>query len=489
MSSPPDSTTDIADEIALNKKRGRAQSVEPASLQEIDSEQISSEEISSTAVSAPKKTKRDEEDPTATTTTVNTIRKNMKDMTTTDKNLSESQSTASSISHDDDDDDNDNSIEDDHDEKDVDEPMTTVAQDKSCFIGQFGGGGGSGNQNNNDEEDWGEFAQDDDEELEQKNTAFSEKEQDEKPKYTFGASSGFGTKGWAATHQTIPIPSSKMPTFSGFGSTPSGFGGFAQPAAEQKVTTASVPSFGSFAKATASPFATAAVAASNALKSTHADSSASSSTTAATTTAAVTAAANATESQGHHHGESDSDESNDHEQQEDTTTTAAFGEGAKTKIPVVQPTQIKTGEEDEDTIYQIKGKLLVLDTASGNWKERGVGTFRINVKEEEEDDEQEGEKSTKLQTRLVMRTDSVYRVILNLQLFPGMKVFIMQDRFVRFAGFETDVDQDGVPATKLVSFALKLGNPSVAGEVCQQIISYIPPTSPDNHNTDVESKA
>lgn len=132
---------------------------------------------------------------------------------------------------------------------------------------------------------------------------------------------------------------------------------------------------------------------------------------------------------------------------------------------------VKTGEEDEDTIYQTKAKLLILDGSSGNWKERGVGTFRINVKEEEN-------KSTP-QTRLVMRADSVYRLILNLLLFQGMKVFIMQEKFVRFAGFEKDTKEDGTSETKLVNFALKLSNSAVAKEVCETINAHIPPMSSD----------
>ncbi|KAI8638630.1 hypothetical protein BD408DRAFT_446621 [Parasitella parasitica] len=485
MSSPPDSTTDI-DEIALNKKRGRAQSVEPAPLQEIDDEHLPSQETSNTTVSAPKKTKRDEEDPN-TTTTVNTIRKNMKDMTTTDKNLSESKSTASSISQDED--------------EDADEPMASSAENKP-FTSQFGGGSkrkDDDNDNDNDD-DWEEFAQDDEED-EQKDA--SKKDQDEKPKYTFGSSSGFGTKGWATTHQTIPIPSNQT-TFSGFGAT-SGFGGFktspSSHPAENKTAT-SVPTFGSFAKATASPFATAAKAgnvfsATAPPTSTHVDSSTSSfgntnpsttatATTTTTTTTTTTAAATTavTEFQGHHHNGSESDGSQGQQQQQQqqqqqgdnpATASAVFGERARTQASVTSSPRILTGEEDEETIYQTKAKLLVLDTASGNWKERGVGTLRINVKEKEP--------KKQLRTRLVMRVDSVYRVILNLQLFPGMKAFIMQDKFVRFAGFETEVDQDGVTGTRLVSFALKLSNPSVAKEVCEQIISCIPPSSDD------ESKA
>lgn len=102
-----------------------------------------------------------------------------------------------------------------------------------------------------------------------------------------------------------------------------------------------------------------------------------------------------------------------------------------------------------------------MDTITGSWKERGVGTFRINMKEEDD----------KLQTRLVMRTDSVYRVILNLLLFEGMKVFIMQDKFVRFAGFEK---QDDDSETKLVSYALRLSNPTLARDLCEQINACIP---------------
>lgn len=108
--------------------------------------------------------------------------------------------------------------------------------------------------------------------------------------------------------------------------------------------------------------------------------------------------------------------------------------------------------------------MFVLDTVSGGWKERGAGTVRINQKEEDD----------KLQTRLVMRTDSVYRVILNLLLFEGMKVFIMQDKFVRFAGFEK---QDDSSEPKLVSYALRLSNPSIANELCGEIMNCVPTSS------------
>lgn len=122
---------------------------------------------------------------------------------------------------------------------------------------------------------------------------------------------------------------------------------------------------------------------------------------------------------------------------------------------------MKTGEEDEETVYQHKAKLLVLDTKSNQWKERGSGTFRVNVK------------AVTSQVRLVMRTDSVYRLILNLLLFPEIKVFLMQERFVRFAGFESETKEDGSQETKLVNYALKVMNDLVIAKG-HGMMSYLP---------------
>jgi len=42
---------------------------------------------------------------------------------------------------------------------------------------------------------------------------------------------------------------------------------------------------------------------------------------------------------------------------------------------------VMTGEEDEDTIYSVRGKLFSLDDNS--WKERGTGLLKLNVKRED----------------------------------------------------------------------------------------------------------
>lgn len=111
----------------------------------------------------------------------------------------------------------------------------------------------------------------------------------------------------------------KQPTFGGFGSS-SGFGGFKSSSTTTetpsftKETTTSVPSFGSFAKATTSPFI-AAAAAGNALSTPDSP----------TTSSASTDLDNGKDNEQH---ESDSECNND--------TPAAFGESAKVKVPGVK---------------------------------------------------------------------------------------------------------------------------------------------------------
>ena len=42
---------------------------------------------------------------------------------------------------------------------------------------------------------------------------------------------------------------------------------------------------------------------------------------------------------------------------------------------------VMTGEEDEDTIYSVRGKLYSLYDSL--WKERGTGLLKLNVKRED----------------------------------------------------------------------------------------------------------
>ncbi|KAL9624399.1 MAG: hypothetical protein Q9160_001361 [Pyrenula sp. 1 TL-2023] len=75
--------------------------------------------------------------------------------------------------------------------------------------------------------------------------------------------------------------------------------------------------------------------------------------------------------------------------------------------------ELETGEEEEDTVFSCKAKLYHFD--GKEWKERAVGTFKVNVNEQEVD--APGKKA-----RLIMRTEGVHRVALNTPIFKGMKV-------------------------------------------------------------------
>ena len=41
-----------------------------------------------------------------------------------------------------------------------------------------------------------------------------------------------------------------------------------------------------------------------------------------------------------------------------------------------------TGEEEEETVYQVRGKLFAL-SEQNQWKERGTGMLRLNVRRED----------------------------------------------------------------------------------------------------------
>nr|KMM68609.1 hypothetical protein CPAG_04935 [Coccidioides posadasii RMSCC 3488] len=79
--------------------------------------------------------------------------------------------------------------------------------------------------------------------------------------------------------------------------------------------------------------------------------------------------------------------------------------------------ETETGEENEKTWYSCRGKLFQFD--GKEWKERGIGTFKINVVETEESS---ASKRVVRSARMIMRTDAVLRVVLNSPLFKGMKV-------------------------------------------------------------------
>lgn len=78
---------------------------------------------------------------------------------------------------------------------------------------------------------------------------------------------------------------------------------------------------------------------------------------------------------------------------------------------------VETGEEDETTDFSSRAKLYNFTAnAEGKkeWRERGLGVLRLNVKKLEDDDE-------KAKARLLMRADGSHRVVLNTPIMKDMK--------------------------------------------------------------------
>lgn len=87
-----------------------------------------------------------------------------------------------------------------------------------------------------------------------------------------------------------------------------------------------------------------------------------------------------------------------------------------------------TGEEDENIIYMVRAKLFRL-SEQNQWKERGTGTLKLNVRKTD------GEGA-----RLVMRKEAVFTVLLNVTLFHGMSVSAAQDpRYIRISVIENGI--------------------------------------------------
>ncbi|KAG6879944.1 hypothetical protein C0992_009302 [Termitomyces sp. T32_za158] len=116
---------------------------------------------------------------------------------------------------------------------------------------------------------------------------------------------------------------------------------------------------------------------------------------------------------------------------------------------------VLTGEEDEQTIHQVRGKLFSL--VDGNqWKERGTGLLKLNVK-----------RSDGSGARLVMRKEAVYALLLNVTLFPGMRCSLAQDpRYLRMSVIENGAT---------IHYNLRLANAKIANELLEEIVANIPP--------------
>lgn len=104
---------------------------------------------------------------------------------------------------------------------------------------------------------------------------------------------------------------------------------------------------------------------------------------------------------------------------------------------------VSTGEEDEDTIFQVRGKLYGLSEQNA-WKERGTGLLKLNVRKSDGRGARLGKSSAFFscwhlaEDRTVMRKEAVFALLLNVPLFKGMRCSLAADpRYVRFSVIES----------------------------------------------------
>lgn len=116
--------------------------------------------------------------------------------------------------------------------------------------------------------------------------------------------------------------------------------------------------------------------------------------------------------------------------------------------------EVHTGEEDELTVYQVRGKLFTLSDQQ-QWKERGTGQLKLNVRR----DDGGG-------ARLLMRKEAVYTLLLNATLFKGMKCSLAQDpRYIRFSVLDGGVT---------THYNIRVSNSKIAEELIEEINARIP---------------
>ncbi|KAI9795093.1 MAG: hypothetical protein M1816_000115 [Peltula sp. TS41687] len=144
--------------------------------------------------------------------------------------------------------------------------------------------------------------------------------------------------------------------------------------------------------------------------------------------------------------------------------------------------EIETGEEGEETRFSARAKLYFFDSAGKAWKERGYGMLKLNVSaggskgkddlhgednqvEKVDEASQDEGASQKPQARLLMRSEGVFRVVLNVPIFQGMKAGdqngnVPSDRCLKFTAFEDE---------KHVMMQLRFNNNATASELWRHI--------------------
>ncbi|KAG5518525.1 hypothetical protein PMAC_002921 [Pneumocystis sp. 'macacae'] len=135
------------------------------------------------------------------------------------------------------------------------------------------------------------------------------------------------------------------------------------------------------------------------------------------------------------------------------------------KSVIISEQEVKTGEEHEETIYSTRARLYVMDSDIKDWKERGIGMLRVNI---------EQTKGVITRSRLVMRTDAVYKVILNVPLFKEMMIEGGNSNTFGSMGLDKFLKIIVMENGKPTQFAIKVKDEIIAQQLRKYILSAMP---------------
>lgn len=116
---------------------------------------------------------------------------------------------------------------------------------------------------------------------------------------------------------------------------------------------------------------------------------------------------------------------------------------------------VETGEEQDRELFRARAKLYSLDVqdGKGRWRERGIGSLKLNKNVETS------------KVRILMRTEATLRVVLNTPIFREFKLDRATERSLRFQGYDVD-DADG---KNRMSFLIRFSTKDITSGLVEAI--------------------